>query len=104
MNILQFGNRINTSMSMTEYLHKYIAETTILYYLCKEDTPSRIDVNVLDNGIEYIINNITDSLANRINAAVNSTPKMESYGREFLVRTRKDRDVFVINMISLDCI
>ena len=48
MNLMTFGRRLSLcNIEFHEYLHRYIAETLVLYKLLGDLTPSNIGVNII---------------------------------------------------------
>lgn len=103
MDLIEFGTRLNVGISLSEYLHRFMAENAILYSLLKDNTPSTIGVNLIENGVEYIFINISDVMVNNIQASIGSGSVVTMYGKNILVRCSRAKEVFVINMVNTDC-
>lgn len=104
MNLMTFGRRLSLcNIEFHEYLHRYIAETLVLYKLLGDLTPSNIGVNIIDNGVEYIILESIPAIEERI-ALLLAVPVVNVYGKNILVRINKSDDVYVINMVNADLV
>lgn len=104
MNLMTFGKRLSLcNIEFHEYLHRYIAETLVLYKLLGDLTPSNIGVNIIDNGVEYIILESIPAIEERI-ALLLAVPVVNVYGKNILVRINKSDDVYVINMVNADLV
>ena len=104
MNLMTFGRRLALcNIEFHEYLHRYIAETLVLYKLLGDLTPSNIGVNIIDNGVEYIILESIPAIEERV-ALLLAVPVVNVYGKNILVRINKSDDVYVINMVNADLV
>lgn len=104
MNLMTFGRRLSLcNIEFHEYLHRYIAETLVLYKLLGDLTPSNIGVNIIDNGVEYIILESIPAIEERV-ALLLVVPVVNVYGKNILVRINKSDDVYVINMVNADLV
>lgn len=104
MNLMTFGRRLSLcNIEFHEYLHRYMAETLVLYKLLGDLTPSNIGVNIIDNGVEYIILESIPAIEERI-ALLLAVPVVNVYGKNILVRINKSDDVYVINMVNADLV
>ena len=104
MNLMTFGRRLSLcNIEFHEYLHRYIAETLVLYKLLGDLTPSNIGVNIIDNGVEYIILESIPAIEERV-ALLLTVPVVNVYGKNILVRINKSDDVYVINMVNADLV
>lgn len=104
MNLMTFGRRLSLcNIEFHEYLHRYIAETLVLYKLLGDLTPSNIGVNIIDNGVEYIILESIPAIEERV-ALLLAVPVVNVYGKNILVRINKSDDVYVINMVNADLV
>ena len=104
MNLMTFGRRLSLcNIEFPEYLHRYIAETLVLYKLLGDLTPSNIGVNIIDNGVEYIILESIPAIEERV-ALLLAVPVVNVYGKNILVRINKSDDVYVINMVNADLV
>ena len=104
MNLMTFGRRLSLcNIEFHEYLHRYIAETLVLYKLLGDQTPSNIGVNIIDNGVEYIILESIPAIEERV-ALLLAVPVVNVYGKNILVRINKSDDVYVINMVNADLV
>ena len=104
MNLMTFGRRLSLcNIEFHEYLHRYIAETLVLYKLLGDLTPSNIGVNIIDNGVEYIILESIPAIEERV-ALLLAVPVVNVYGKNILVRINKRDDVYVINMVNADLV
>ena len=104
MNLMTFGRRLSLcNIEFHEYLHRYIAETLVLYKLLGDLTPSNIGVNIIDNGVEYIILESIPAIEERV-ALLLAVPVVNVYGKNILVRINKSDDVYVINMVHADLV
>lgn len=104
MNLMTFGRRLSLcNIEFHEYLHRYMAETLVLYKLLGDLTPSNIGVNIIDNGVEYIILESIPAIEERV-ALLLAVPVVNVYGKNILVRINKSDDVYVINMVNADLV
>ena len=104
MNLMTFGRRLSLcNIEFHEYLHRYIAETLVVYKLLGDLTPSNIGVNIIDNGVEYIILESIPAIEERV-ALLLAVPVVNVYGKNILVRINKSDDVYVINMVNADLV
>lgn len=105
MNLMTFGRRLSLcNIEFHEYLHRYIAETLVLYKLLGDLTPSNIGVNILENGaVEYIILESIPAIEERV-ALLLTVPVVDVYGKTILVRISKSDDVYVINMVDANLV
>ena len=104
MNLMTFGRRLSLcNIEFHEYLHRYIAETLVLYKLLGDLTPSNIGANIIDNGVEYIILESIPAIEERV-ALLLAVPVVNVYGKNILVRINKSDDVYVINMVNADLV
>ena len=104
MNLMTFGRRLSLcNIEFHEYLHRYIAETLVLYKLLGDLTPSNIGVNIIDNGVEYIILESIPAIEERV-ALLLAVPVVNVYGKNILVRINNSDDVYVINMVNADLV
>lgn len=104
MNLMTFGRQLSLcNIEFHEYLHRYIAETLVLYKLLGDLTPSNIGVNIIDNGVEYIILESIPAIEERV-ALLLAVPVVNVYGKNILVRINKSDDVYVINMVNADLV
>ena len=104
MNLMTVGRRLSLcNIEFHEYLHRYIAETLVLYKLLGDLTPSNIGVNIIDNGVEYIILESIPAIEERV-ALLLAVPVVNVYGKNILVRINKSDDVYVINMVNADLV
>lgn len=104
MNLMTFGRRLSLcNIEFHEYLHRYIAETLVLYKLLGDLTPSNIGVNIIDNGVEYIILESIPAIEERV-ALLLAVPVVNVYGKNILIRINKSDDVYVINMVNADLV
>ena len=104
MNLMTFGRRLSLcNIEFHEYLHSYITETLLQYKLRGDLTPSNIGVNIIDNGVEYIILESIPAIEERV-ALLLAVPVVNVYGKNILVRINKSDDVYVINMVNADLV
>lgn len=104
MNLMTFGRRLSLcNIEFHEYLHRYMAETLVLYKLLRDLTPSNIGVNIIDNGVEYIILESIPDIEERI-ALILAVPVVNCYGKNILVRINRSDNVYVINMVNADLV
>lgn len=102
MNLVDFGRRlVLNDVEFPYYLHNFMAETKTLYDLLGQRAPASISVNIIDNGVEYIILDATNDLKDYIKDAL-STSIVMAYGKNILVRFRESNDVAVISMVDAE--
>lgn len=103
MNLMDLGRslQLHNDVSFPEYLSAHMAETVTLYELLGQRAPASIDVNIIDNGVEYIIIDANDDLKNYIRNAL-TTSVVTTYGKNILVRFRESKELSVISMMDAE--